>query len=103
MEKDDAQLIRRILSGDDTAFGILAKKYEKNVHALVWWKVGDFHHAEEITQDTFLKAYHKLPTLKDPRCFAAWLYTIAARQCVLFQRKKRVQMQPLEDTNIKLW
>ena len=103
MEKvDDVQLINRILSGDDTTFEILVKKYEKNVHTLVWRKIGDFHYAEEITQDTFLKVYHKLATLKDPRRFLSWVYRIATRQCVLFQRKKRIQMRSIKDTNINV-
>ena len=99
---DDVQLIDRILSGDDTAFDILVKKYQKSVHAFAWRKITDFHTAEEITQDTFLIVHHKLAMLKDPHCFEGWLYRIAARQCVLFQRKKRIQTQSLEDTSIKL-
>ena len=51
--KDDVQLIHAVLSGDDAAFDILVEKYQKSVHALVWRKIGDFHYAEEITQDTF--------------------------------------------------
>ena len=98
---DDVQLIHRILSGDDTAFGILVKKHQKSVHALVWKKIGDFHIAEEITQDTFLIVHHKLAMLKDPHCFEGWLYKIAARQCLLFQRKKRIQTQSFESTSIK--
>ena len=64
--EDDVQLIQRILSGDDVAFSILVEKYQKSVHALVWRKIGDFHYAEEVTQDTFLQVYKKLPTLRDP-------------------------------------
>ena len=102
MDNDsDIQLIQNTLDGDDTAFNTLVERYQKSIHALVWRKVGDFHVAEEITQDTFLIVYHKLPTLKDPHRFVGWLYRIAARQCVLFQRKKRVQTQSLEDTDIK--
>ena len=103
MEKvSDTQLIYKILAGDDTAFSTLVKKYQKNVHAFVYQKIGDFHYAEEITQDTFLKAYHKLATLKNPNAFSGWIYRIATRQYVLFRRKKRIQMQSLEDTNIEL-
>lgn len=98
---DNVQLIHRILSGDDTAFGILVQKYEKSVHALVWRKISDFHIAEEITQDTFLVVHHKLAMLKDPHCFEGWLYRIASRQCLVFQRKKRIQTQPIESTSIK--
>ena len=99
MRNDDARLIQCILTGDDTAFAKLVKKYQKSVHALVWRKVGDFHVAEEITQDTFLKAYQKLATLKEPRNFASWLYVIAARRCIAWLRKKRLWTQSLEATH----
>ena len=99
MRSDDTQLIQRVLSGDDTAFAELVKKYQKPVHALAWRKVGDFHVAEEITQDTFLKAYQKLTTLKEPQSFASWLYVIATRHCIAWLRKKRLWTQSLEATN----
>ena len=57
MEKDDVHLIQRILTGDESAFSVLVNKYQKSVHALAWRKIGDFHIAEEIAQDTFLQAY----------------------------------------------
>ena len=65
MKNEDAQLINQFLTGDEGAFTTLVKKYQKSVHALAWRKVGDFHTAEELTQDTFLKAYQKLSTLKN--------------------------------------
>ena len=98
MEKDDVQLIRSILSGDDAAFSILVQKYQKSVHALVWRKVGDFHYAEEITQDTFLRAYTKLSTLKNHNQFAGWLYVISNRLCLNWMRKKKPALQSLEGT-----
>jgi RNA polymerase sigma factor (sigma-70 family) len=100
MKTTDVELINRILNGDDTAFTELVKKYQKPVHALVWRKIGDFHIAEEITQDTFLKAYQGLAALKKPQRFASWLYVIAANNCSTWLRKKRVWTQPLEDTDI---
>ena len=102
MKNDDVELIQRSLAGDENAFAKLVKKYQKQVHALAWRKVGDFHIAEEITQDTFLQVYKKLATLKDPNRFAGWLYRIAARQCHAWLRKKRMQTQSLEDTDTDL-
>ena len=99
MKNNDAQLIQRVLSGDDTAFSVLVRKYQKSVHALVWRKIGDFHIAEDITQDTFLQAYQKLSTLKKPQRFASWLYVIAANYCKMWLRKKRLSTQALEDTS----
>ena len=99
MEKEnDVQLIRSTLSGDDAAFSTLVQKYRKSVHALAWRKIGDFHYAEEITQDTFLKAYKKLSTLKNHDQFAGWLYVIANRLCINWIRKKKPTLQSLEGT-----
>ena len=98
--EDDVQLIQRILSGDDVAFSILVDKYQKSVHALVWRKIGDFHYAEEITQDTFLQVYKKLPTLRDPYQFAGWLYVMANRRCLNWLRKQKSAIQSLEDTRV---
>ena len=99
MKNSDVKLVYRILDGDDSAFSELVKKYQKPVHALVWRKIGDFHIAEEITQDTFLKAYQRLSTLKKPHRFTSWLYMIAANNCRMWLRKNRLRTQPLEETD----
>ena len=99
MKNNDAQLIQRVLEGDDTAFSALVRKYQRSVHALAWRKIGDFHIAEDITQDTFLQAYQRLSTLKEPQRFASWLYVIAANYCKMWLRKKRLSTQPLEETS----
>ena len=96
MKNEDVELIRRVLAGDDDAFSVLVRKYQKQVHALAWQKIGDFHIAEEITQDTFLKAYKQLTTLKEPQRFVGWLYVIAANRCSSWLRKKRLWTQSLE-------
>ena len=98
--EDDVQLIHAVLSGDDTAFDILVEKYKKSVHAIVWRKIGDFHYAEEITQDTFLLAYQNLSKLRNPSQFPRWLYVIANRLCLKWLRKQKPekQLQSLEDT-----
>ena len=101
MVESDVQLIRRILSGDDEAFSTLVQKHQKSVHALVWRKIGDFHIAEEITQDTFLRVYKSLATLKDPNLFAGWLYVIANRLCINWSEKNNPVMQSLEDTPVE--
>ena len=97
MKNNDVELIQHVLEGDDSAFSVLVRKYQKQVHALAWRKIGDFHIAEEITQDTFLKAYKRLATLKKPQRFASWLYVIAANRCSSWLRKKRLWTQPLEE------
>lgn len=101
MLQDDVQLIRRTLSGDESAFGTLVQKHQEGVHALIWRKIGDFHHAEELTQDTFLQAYKKLSTLKDHNHFSGWLYVIANRLSINWLQRYKPKMQSLEDTPIQ--
>ena len=100
MRNDDVALIQRILAGDENAFASLVRKYQKQVHALTWQKIRDFHIAEDIVQETFLQAYRKLETLEDPTQFSRWLYQIADRLCIAWFRKNRLQTEPLEDTHI---
>ena len=99
MKNEDAQLVNQFLTGDENAFTTLVKKYQKSVHALAWRKVGDFHTAEELAQDTFLKAYQKLATLKNPNQFAGWLYVIADRICIDWHRQQKPSMESLETTS----
>ena len=102
MKNDDVELIQQCLAGDQSAFAKLVKKYQKSVHALAWRKIGDFHIAEEVTQDTFLQVHKKLGTLQDPQRFEGWLYRIASRQCQAWLRKKHMQTQSLEATDPEL-
>ena len=100
MRNDDVALIQRILSGDETAFASLVRKYKRQVHTLAWRKIGDFHIAEDITQETFLQVYQKLGTLGDPTRFPGWLYVIADRLCIAWLRKNQRQTEPLADADI---
>ncbi len=100
MKNNDVVLIQRILGGDETAFESLIRKYRKQIHAHAWRKTGDFHIAEDITQDTFLQVYQKLDTLDDPTQFSGWLYVIVNRLCIAWFRKNRIRTESLEETDI---
>ena len=100
MAENDIQLIHRILSGDETAFSALVRKYQKSVHALAWRKIGDFHIAEEIAQDAFLQAYKNLARLRNPSQFSGWLYVIANNLCKRWHQSNKPAMQSLEATSV---
>jgi len=100
MTDNNVQLIQRILDGEEEAFAILVQKYQKRIHALAWRKIGDYHIAEDITQDTFIQVYKKLPTLNNPKQFDGWLYIIVNRLCINWMKKNKARMQSLEDTPV---
>ena len=95
--ENDAQLIHKVLSGDDDAFTALVRKHQKSVHALAWRRIGDFHFAEEIAQDAFLRAYKGLPKLKNPSQFSGWLYVITNRLCNSWLKKNKSIITLVED------
>ncbi len=99
MKHNDAELIERTLEGDQHAFTALVEKYQEQIHALAWLKIGDFHIAQEITQDAFVTAYQKLATLTHHNRFAGWLYVITSNKCNMWHRKKKPQLQSLEETD----
>ncbi len=99
MKYDDVNLIQRTLEGDQQAFTTLVEKYQKQIHALAWQKIGDFHIAQEITQDAFLTAYQKLATLTHHSQFSGWIYAITSNKCKNWHRKKRSTFQSLQTIN----
>ena len=81
MRSEDGYFIARCLSGDSAAFSFLVDKYKACVYAVAYDKLRNFHDAEEVSQEVFLRAYSKLPTLRRWDSFAFWLHCIAANMC----------------------
>ena len=100
MKTDDVVLIQFTLAGDEAAFARLVRKYQKQVHAYASRKTGDFHIAEDITQETFLEAYQNLKNLRDPLKFSAWLFGIANHLCIAWFRKNRSTSKLLREHHI---
>ena len=100
MRNNDAELIQRILAGDENAFATLIRKYQRQIHAFAFRKTGNFQTAEDITQETFLQVYQKLATLNDPAKFSGWLYAIVNHLCIAWYRKKRLQNEALQEIYI---
>ena len=96
MKNEDVDLIQHVLSGDEGAFTALVDRHREWVHSLAWREIGDFHIAQEITQDTFIQAFKSLPSLRDHSRFSGWLYVIAKRQCIEWMRRKPDVMQSLD-------
>ena len=96
MAENCVELIQRVLDGEEEAFSILVNKYEKRTHAHAWKIIGDYHIAQEITQDTFLQVYKKLHTLRNPKQFDGWLYVITRRLCITWMQRNKSNMESLE-------
>ncbi len=77
----DEQLVRAALRGETSAFGAIVERYWTMIVALALTKIGDSAEAEDIAQESFLKAYSQLHALRKPSRFAGWLSKIALQQC----------------------
>ena len=100
MKNDDIGLVQDALAGDEAAFSALVENNRKQIHAIAWRTTGDFHVAEDIAQETFLIAYQKLGTLKDPHRFSGWLNAITTRRCIAWFREKRLDGRLSENMDI---
>ena len=105
MYTEDGHIIGKCLKGEVAAFGLLVDKYKSSVYALAYTKLRNFHDAEDITQEVFLKAYQKLSTLKRWDNFLAWLFSITVNLCKDFlkSRARRPDGRYIEDQDTTLW
>jgi RNA polymerase sigma-70 factor (ECF subfamily) len=101
-EPDDADLVRRCLKEDPEAFRLLVERYQGEDFSLAVRLVGRPEDAEDLTQETFLRAFRALRRYDPTRPFGAWLHTIATRLCIDHHRRNRARLvsltQPEEGT-----
>ncbi len=88
-ERTDAQLVAESLRGSESAYNELLRRYTNVVVGFAFNRVGDFQQAEDLVQDTFIKAYESLKTLKEPDKFGSWLLVIARHTCMDYLRASR--------------
>ena len=87
-ESSDERWVRAALAGDLSAFGTLVQRYWNMAFALALGRMDDPQEAEDIAQESFLRAYSQLHTLRDPSRFAGWVSRIAVQQCTDAARKR---------------
>ena len=80
--ESDGQAVRRALAGEGAAYGRLARRWAARVLAVCHARTGDRHAAEDLAQETLLRAMRALPTLADPDKFGPWVVGIAVRTCL---------------------
>lgn len=84
-----AELVQRAVAGDDRAFGALYEAWFDRVYDRAYGVVRDHSLAAEVAQDTFLRAWQQLPTVRDPTVFGGWLLRIARNTALNRLRTER--------------
>lgn len=93
----DQTYIEKVLSGDTNAFAYLVNKYKNLAFTVALKIVRNREDAEEIAQDSFVKAYTQLHAFKGESKFSTWLYTIIYRNAISKLRKKKIVTVDVDD------
>ena len=97
---NDNELISRVLNGDQQAYAGLVSRYQTYVFTLALRVVKSREDAEEVAQDSFIKAYKYLADFKGASKFSTWLYTIVNNTAISFLRKKKVEIHSLDNEKV---
>lgn len=94
----DQECVRAVLAGQHDAYAGLVSRYQGLVYSVCCKMTGDPAAAEDVAQETFIKAFRALATYRHEAAFSTWLYQIAVRQCLDWRRR-----QQRESAREQLW
>ena len=86
---DEASLVAQARQGDSTAFNELAERYQRNIFRLAQNITQNREDAEDVLQETFLKAYEHLPDFHGDSKFYTWIVRIAVNEALMKLRKRK--------------
>jgi RNA polymerase sigma factor (sigma-70 family) len=95
--KGDIAYIRQVLAGNSNAFSYIVDRHKDKVYNLAFRICGNHEDAEEIAQDSFLKAYRSLKGFKMESSFATWLYRIVFNTAISIVRTRKKGVLSLDD------
>jgi RNA polymerase sigma-70 factor (ECF subfamily) len=87
--EEDRKLIEEFIEGNEYSFEKLLRKYLKPIFNFVCQLSGDFHVAEDLTQETFVKAWKNIKKFDRERSFKTWIFTIAKNTTYDYFKKKK--------------
>jgi RNA polymerase sigma-70 factor (ECF subfamily) len=93
MEGTDAAVVAQVLAGDKDAFRLLVERHSRSIFRVVYRMTGNQQDAEEIVQETFLRAYKSLERFELRSNFGTWLYRIAVNRALDLLSSRKTQMQ----------
>ena len=91
LEESDGDLVCRFKSGDEQAFNIIVRRYQKRIFNLVFRFVRDFDETSDIAQETFIRAHAQLKGFRGASSLYTWMYRIALNLSLNHLRKKKLR------------
>jgi RNA polymerase sigma-70 factor (ECF subfamily) len=92
--EEESALVRRARQGDLAAYDDLIRRYQERIYATIYHMTSNHEDANDLAQESFIKAYQALKSFKGGSSFYTWLYRIAVNKTINFlkQRKNRQAM-----------
>lgn len=95
--ESDRGYLQRVMNGETSAYSYIVDKYKDMVFGICLKICREREQAEEIAQDTFVKAFNNLDSFRMESKFSTWLYRIAYNTSISAVRKKKVEFAPVDD------
>ncbi|HEY2923856.1 MAG TPA: sigma-70 family RNA polymerase sigma factor [Candidatus Eisenbacteria bacterium] len=95
----DEELVRKSKEDDERAFGELVSRYESKIYSLALRMVRNPEDAEDVLQDTFLRAYRGIKSFQGASTFSTWIYRITANSALMRLRKKQLPTVSIENAD----
>ena len=98
---DDNFYIGKVINGQTNYFSFIVEKYQDIVFSIALKVLRNREDAEEIAQESFIKAFKSLHTFKGNAKFSTWLYRITYNTCISEVRKKKIHFTSTDDIQIR--
>lgn len=95
----DEELVQRAQRDDDRSFGELVTRYETKVYSLALKMLRNPEDAEDVLQETFLRAYRGIKSFQGHSTFSTWIYRITANSALMKLRKKQLPTVSIDDAD----
>jgi RNA polymerase sigma-70 factor (ECF subfamily) len=89
----EVDLLQKIQDGDPRAFDEFVSLYGDRIYGFGLRMCGEREDARDVVQETLIKAFESLKTLKEPKALKSWLYRVASNACLMKRRKGRFEPQ----------
>jgi len=92
-EAEDRSLLLRTRQGDAEAFEVLIRQHQRMIYSLTYRMTGSAADAEDLTQETFLRAWRQIGSYRAAAKFSTWLYRIALNACLTWRQRETLRAQ----------
>jgi RNA polymerase sigma-70 factor (ECF subfamily) len=94
----ESDLLQKIHDGDPRAFDEFVNLYGDRIYGFGLRMCGEREDARDIVQETFIKAFESLKTLKEPKALKSWLYRVASNACLM--KRRRGKFEPKQELSL---